>query len=56
MDTTTIQSIVYTLQPSDGFGVFAIQDTTGIVYVTTEDAYVLNYIERSTYYLQVGGN
>ena len=53
VDTTSVTSIVYTLQPQDGFGIFAIKSETGIVYVKTRDPLTLDYEQTKHYYLQV---
>ena len=53
VDTTSVTSIVYTLQPQDGFGIFAIKSETGIVYVKTRDPLSLDFEQTKHYYLQV---
>ena len=48
-----MDSIFYTLYPSDGLGIFAIDELSGIIYITTDDQSVLDYEETTLYELQV---
>lgn len=53
VDAGSVTSILYTLQPQDGFGIFGISSETGIVFIKMRDPQVLDYEGTKHYYLQV---
>ncbi|XP_067937193.1 protocadherin Fat 4-like [Watersipora subatra] len=52
-DSNALPSLLYTLEPQDGFGIFAIQESSAAVYVKTDNDLELDYEKTHVYYLQV---